>query len=145
MLFRSTDEMALVKRLVSLGHAARNQAQIRLRQPLSEAAFAVARAEERDIVKRYSELIRDELNVKEVRLLDAVREAAEYQLKPLPKQLGQKYGAQFPAIRSAILALDADQIAPKLLAEEVVTVEADGEQVEILASEVDVLVSPREG
>ncbi len=140
-----TVEMALVKRLVSLGHAARNQAQIKLRQPLREAAFAVAKASERTIVARFADLIRDELNVKEVRLLDAVREAAEYQLKPLPKQLGQKHGAMFPAVRGALLQLDADPAAQKLLSGESIELEIDGQAIEVLPSEVEIQISPREG
>ena len=140
-----TEEMALVKRLVSLGHAARNQAQIRLRQPLSEAAFAVAKASERDTVAQYADIIRDELNVKEVRLLDAVREAAEYQLKPLPMQLGQKHGALFPVIRSAVLKLDADPAAQKFLSGESIELDIDGQTIDVLPSEVEVLISPREG
>ena len=142
---RLTTEMGLVKRLVSLGHAARNQAQIRLRQPLGEAAFAVAGSSERAVVRAYSELIREELNVKEVRLLDTVREAAEYALKPLPKQLGQKHGAKFPAIRGAVLALDADKSAQQLLNGESIVVVVEGEEVEILPSEVEVLISPLKG
>ena len=140
-----TDEMALVKRLVSLGHAARNQTQIRLRQPLREAAFAVAKESERGAVAQYADLIRDELNVKEVRLLDAVREAVRYQLKPLPKQLGQKHGARFPAIRSALLALNADPAAQRLLGGDSIELKIDGERIEVLPSEVEVLVSPLKG
>jgi isoleucyl-tRNA synthetase len=140
-----TAEMALVKRLVSLGHAARNQAQIRLRQPLREAAFAVARASEREVVSQYSDIIREELNVKEVRLLDAVREAAEYQLKPLPMQLGQKYGAKFPAIRGALLELDADSAAQQLLNGESIELEIESQTIKVLPSEVEVQISPRKG
>jgi isoleucyl-tRNA synthetase len=140
-----TAEMALVKRLVSLGHAARNQAQIRLRQPLREAAFAVSKASEREVVGRYKDIIQEELNVKQVRLLDTVQEAAEYKLKPLPMQLGQKYGAQFPAIRTAVLELDADLAAQKLLSGESILLEFDGLEIKLLPSEVEVQISPREG
>ncbi len=140
-----TEEMALVKRLVSLGHAARNQAQLRLRQPLSEVAFAVAQDPEKGVVARYAAIIREELNVKEVRLLDAVREAAEYRLNPLPKQLGRKYGARFPAVRSAVLALDADSAAQRLLNGDSIELQIEGESVELLPSEVEVRISPKVG
>ena len=140
-----TAEMALVKRLVSLGHAARNQAQIRLRQPLREAAFAVSKASEREVVGRYEHIIQEELNVKQVRLLDTVQEAAEYRLKPFPKQLGQKYGAQFPAIRTAVLELDADPAAQILLSGKSILLEVEGKQIELLPTEVEVQISPREG
>ena len=41
-----------------------------------------------------------------MRVLSAAGEAVSYSLNPLPKQLGQKYGSRFPAIRQALLALD---------------------------------------
>jgi isoleucyl-tRNA synthetase len=58
------DEMRLVMRLASLGHAARNQAGIKVRQPLAEAAFSVGRPEEAQALERHADLLSDELNVK---------------------------------------------------------------------------------
>ena len=57
------------------------------------------------------EIVEDELNVKHVRTLDATTEAVSYTLNPLPKQLGQKHGRQYPAIRQAILALETEPTA----------------------------------
>jgi isoleucyl-tRNA synthetase len=48
--------------------------------------------------------------VKQVRLLDASTEAVSHTVKPLPKQLGQKYGNKFPAIQKAILAMNAKKL-----------------------------------
>ncbi len=139
------NEMSLVLRLVSLGHAARNKANRKLRQPLSEIAFAVGLEKEQDIVTRYSELIANELNVKSVRLLDASAEVVSYQLKPLPKQLGQKYGARFPLIRDAILRLDPRAGAKKLQDGKPVEVEVNEDKFEILPEEVEVIVEAKEG
>jgi isoleucyl-tRNA synthetase len=136
--------MALVMRLVSLGHSARNQSGLKLRQPLSEAAFAVATSEERRTVERHASLIAEELNVKRVRLLDALTEAASYQLKPLPKQLGQRFGARFPAIRQAVLALEADR-APPAAAGESIQIELDGEPVTLTSEEVEVRLEAHPG
>ncbi|MFX1542768.1 MAG: isoleucine--tRNA ligase [Promethearchaeota archaeon] len=138
-------EMALVLRLVSLGHAARNQANRKLRQPLSEIAFAVGMDKERDVVMRYADLVGDELNVKHVRLLDVTGEVVSYQLKPLPKQLGQKYGSHFPALRNAILGLDPRESSTHLQAGESIEVEVNGEKFEILPDEVEVIVEAKEG
>ncbi len=101
-------DMGLVIKLVSLGHAARQKGNRKVRQPLQEAAFSVGTQTERRAVEMYAELIEDELNVKKVRLLDTAVEAVSHTLKPLPKQLGQKYGSRFPAIRDALLASDAE-------------------------------------
>ncbi|NIS80011.1 MAG: class I tRNA ligase family protein [Anaerolineales bacterium] len=142
-------DMALVMRLVSLGHAARNQANQKLRQPLEEAAFFVGSKREAEAIRRHAELLREELNVKNIRLLDAVTEAATFRLRPLPKQLGQKYGAQFPAIRKAIQNLDAvrrDEIASQLLLKgSSFQVVVEGEKVEILPDEVEVQIDAHEG
>ena len=138
-------EMALVMKLVSLGHAARNKANRKVRQPLAEVAFAVGNREEGEIALAHADLLEDELNVKKVRLLNAANEAVSFSLNPLPKQLGQKYGSKFPEIRKAVLALDAEKTASSLLAGNAVKVEADGESYWLLPEEVEVRVNARSG
>jgi isoleucyl-tRNA synthetase len=131
-------EMALVMRLASLGHAARNKANRKVRQPLAEVAFSVGSREERDVIYHYADLLVDELNVKKVRALDTASEAVDYSLNPLPKQLGQKYASRFPAIRKAILTLEPISSAQRLLSGQSVSVTVDGETVEILPEELEI-------
>ncbi len=138
-------EMALVMRLASLGHAARNKAGRKLRQPLAEAAFAVGNARERDVVRRHADLLADELNVKSVRLLDAAAEAVDFSLHPFPKQLGQKYGSRFPAVRQAILALPAEAAAMRLLSGQSIEIEVQGERLTVMPEEVEVRVKAHQG
>jgi isoleucyl-tRNA synthetase len=138
-------EMDLVMKLTSLGHASRNKANRKVRQPLSEVAFSVGSQEEERVVRLYSELLADELNVKKVRLLNATGEAVSYGLNPLPKQLGQKYGSLFPEIRKAIMVMDVESTALRLLAGENLKIEAAGREMEILPEEVEVRLQAREG
>ena len=138
-------EMALVMKLVSLGHNARQKANRKVRQPLVEAAFTLARPEERHAVETYADLITDELNVKKIRLLDASGEAASFAVKPLPKQLGQKYGNKFPGLAMAITALDTSVVAPIFLAGQPVTVTLEGQEYAILPEEVEVRAQAKEG
>ncbi|NPV84647.1 MAG: isoleucine--tRNA ligase [Anaerolineae bacterium] len=138
-------DMALVLKLVSLGHAARNKANRKVRQPLAEAAFAVGSAEELGVLELYADLLMDELNVKKVRALSTAGEAVDFSLNPLPKQLGQKYASRFPEVRKAILALDAEKAAQRLLAGESLTISVSGEEIEILPEEVEVRVQAHSG
>lgn len=138
-------DMALVMRLASLGHAARSKANRKVRQPLSEAAFSTASVAERRVVAEYEDLLMDELNVKKVRMLDASTEALVHTIKPLPKQLGQKYGNKFPVLQKAILALSAEDVAHALLVEGVLKLEVDGVSYDILPAEVEVKSLAREG
>ena len=137
--------MALVMKMVSLGHSARQKANRRVRQPLAEVAITVRNEEERNAIEAHAELISDELNVKQVRLLDTSNEAAAFSLKPLPKQLGQKYGNRFPGLANAIKALDAETSARLLLAGEPISVEVDHQNYEIFPDEVEVHAEAREG
>ncbi len=138
-------EMSLVMKLASVGHAARNKANRKVRQPLSEVAFSVGNADEIRVVEAYADLLKDELNVKQVRALDTASEAVAYSLNPLPKQLGQKYGSRFPAVRQALLGLNPEQAARSLLDGKPVEVAVDGEVLSILPEEVEVRVQAREG
>jgi len=138
-------EMALVMKLASLGHAARNKANRKVRQPLAEAAFSTGSADERRVLSQYAELLEDELNVKRVRALDAAGEAVSYLLNPLPKQLGQKYGKLFPAISKAIKSMDVDVCARTLLSGEALKVTVDEQTFDILPEEVEVRAQAREG
>lgn len=138
-------DMALVMKLVSLGHSARQKANRKVRQPLAEAAFSVGNISERDAVYAFADLLADELNVKHVRLLDASTEAVSHAVKPLPKQLGQKYGNKFPAIQKAILAMNAEEAAHTLLKGKTLKVKADGETFDILPEEVEVKTQAKEG
>jgi isoleucyl-tRNA synthetase len=138
-------KMNLVMRLVSLGHAARNKSGIKVRQPLQEAAFAVSSMRDASVVEEYADLLQDELNVKKVRALSAASEAAAFELVPLPKQLGQKYKDQYPKVREAIMALDAEKSAQRLLTGESLLVEVDGQSLEVSPEEIEVRVQAREG
>ncbi|MFO7583342.1 MAG: isoleucine--tRNA ligase [Anaerolineales bacterium] len=138
-------DMRLVMRLASLGHAARAKANRKVRQPLSEAAFSVGNPDERRAVHDFDDLLTDELNVKKVRLLDASTEAVSHSVKPLPKQLGQKYGNKFPAIAKAIQAMSAEETAHIFVSGQTLKVEVDGEAYDILADEVEVKTLAKEG
>jgi isoleucyl-tRNA synthetase len=138
-------EMALVMRLASLGHAARNKANRKVRQPLAEVAFAVSNRDEAKVVIDHTDLLEDELNVKQVRLLNAAGEAVSFALNPLPKQLGQKYGNLYPELRKAILALDVDKTATTLLAGQTAHVKAAGKDYEILPEEIEVRMQAKSG
>ena len=143
------DEMALVRRLVSLGLSARNAAQIGVRQPLANAQFALRDVSEASVVERHADLIKSELNIKDVIVLGADEASAFaattiYSLNPLPRFLGRKYGGDFKAIQSALR--DGDQasvrpLAEKLLAGEDIIVEVDGSSFEILNDECEVKAS----
>jgi isoleucyl-tRNA synthetase len=135
----------LAMRLASLGHAARNQAGIKVRQPLAQALAAVREAAERESLQRTAGQLAEELNVKEVAVLDDVTQVASYVVTAVPALLGKKYGTHFPAVRSALGALDPVAVAQTVAKGEVIALTVDGEELTLLPEEVAVQVEAREG
>ena len=105
--------MALARETVRLGLGARGKAKIKIRQPLREAAV-VADAREREAIERLVEVVREELNVQEVRFVATAEELGSYDVKANYRTLGPKFGKDMPRAAEAIAALDPAHVAGKL-------------------------------
>ena len=136
--------MRLTQRLASVGHAARNKAAIKVRQPLGEAIVAVRTPSEAATVAAQAELLADEWNVQKVST-SGESELVNYRVRVNPARLGPKWGKKLPAIRQAVEASDAATLAHSLRAGEPVTVQVDGEPIELLPEEMNVEVMERPG
>jgi len=96
-------------------------------------------------LERFADLLVDELNVKHVRALGSAGEAVSYTLKPLPKQLGQKYKGLFPKVSKAVQEVDPEQAARSLLSGQAVKVPVEGILLDIQPDEVEVRAEARSG
>ncbi len=142
------EAMDLSQRLVSLGRAARESANLRVRQPLAEAAFAVRTAGDRKSVDLLADLIAEELNVKQLTVLDDAGQVVAYRLNPLPALLGKKYGKDFPRLQKALREGDPGDVrtwATSLLNGETLKLELDGDTFEVTPEECEVLREAAEG
>jgi isoleucyl-tRNA synthetase len=80
-----------------------------------------------------------------VAVLDDVTQVANYVVTAVPALLGKKYGTRFPAVRSALGALDPVAVAQTVAKGEVIALTVDGEELTLLPEEVAVQVEAREG
>ncbi len=94
--------MEKVLEIVVLGRAARNGANIKNRQPLSKMYVSLDGA----LAEQFTDIIKDELNIKQVVLSGDVSDMVTYSFKPQLKTVGPKYGRQLNEIRTALLELD---------------------------------------
>ncbi|MBN1200434.1 MAG: isoleucine--tRNA ligase [Anaerolineae bacterium] len=135
------DDMRLAQKLVSLGHAARNSASLKVRQPLAEAVFVVRFNAEQDAVRELEGTIAEELNVKAVRLADSAEKIVTYKLNPLPQVLGRALKGDFPKVQKALREgdpADVDRWAKALLAGDTITVEVDGTSYDVTPEQCEV-------
>jgi isoleucyl-tRNA synthetase len=138
-------DMELVQRVTSLGHAARQSANLKVRQPLAQVVVRTRTAEERAGLARLQQLVLDELNVKGLAFADAAGELVDVQVFPYPKQLGQKYGKGYPKIRQAMAQMDQFALASRFQAGETVEITAEGEPYAVAPEDVEVRSTPRQG
>lgn len=132
--------MEEVLKVAVLGRAARNQANIKNRQPLSELLI-VGGVKINEELRR---VIADELNVKAVKYADDAEEYVSYEVKPQLKTLGPKYGKKLNAIR-ALMATDAANMVAKTKNGGVYTAQIDGEEISLTEGDLLVFVKNKEG
>ena len=86
-------EIHLVRLIVNLGHSVRAKAKIKVRQPLRKVSVAVPKGTDHAIIESHRDVILEELNVKEMDVIDEAGELVEYMVTPNSKVLGPKYGS----------------------------------------------------
>ena len=136
--------MAVVRSTVALGHAARAQTRLKVRQPL-RAAVVVATGDERAAIERFDGLIRDELNVHELRFVSEADELGEVELKPNYRALGPRFGAQMPTAAAAVAALDAAHAVATLRGGGTVAIAVGGDDHPLTLDDLLVTMRPLEG
>ncbi|HOA14998.1 MAG TPA: isoleucine--tRNA ligase [Bacillota bacterium] len=137
-------KMDLAEEVVYLGRLARNTVNIKNRQPLSKIIVESSDDQVKADLMHLSDLVKDELNVKEIGFLDDLSSYASYKVKPRFDLLGKKLGPKMKAV-AALLASDNGELASKAVENKSMVLEVEGEQVEIAASEVIVETIQKEG
>jgi isoleucyl-tRNA synthetase len=138
------EDMAVARDAIELGRAARAQAKIKVRQPLSEAVV-VAAGRERASIERFAELLLEDLNVKSVRFVSEAEELGQWELKPNYRALGPRFGKRMPAVAEAVAALDAQRAAGVLRGAGSVGISIDGKEHPLTADDVQLVLQPLEG
>ncbi|MGO4256291.1 isoleucine--tRNA ligase [Marmoricola sp. RAF53] len=139
-----SDAVAIARRLVELGRAARADAKVRTRQPLRRALVGTAAYERLDDELRAE--VADELNLGQIEPLSAAgADLVDHSAKGNFRALGKRFAKQTPTVAAAIAEADASALAASLAATGRATVTVEGAEVEVLADEVIVSERPREG
>ncbi|MEI8019607.1 MAG: DUF5915 domain-containing protein, partial [Schlesneria sp.] len=131
------ESMAAAQTVVALGHKLRDEADRRVRQPLPELRVSTSNLEQRHAIERLSDLVREELNVKQVTVCDSLADIVKYVYKANLKTLGPKYGKLLNLLREKLPSVDANLMAPIRLGQSV-TVTLDGHEIKLESEDVQV-------
>ena len=126
------ENMDNVLKLVVMGRACRNTANIKNRQPIGKM-FVKA---EFDVPQFYREIIEEELNVKEMEMADDVRAFTSYTFKPQLKTVGPKYGKLLGGIKTALQELDGNAAMDELNADGSLKLQINGQEVTLFREDL---------
>ncbi len=137
-------DMDLVIQICGLGRSARNKAGIKLRQPLQEAKV-VAEKPLLGRLERFTDLITDELNLKDLVLTSQEDELVDHEIVLRANLLGKKYGRRFSELREAVALVDTELLLQKLRKGSSVEVPLGDEPITLLPEELEIRLNPKEG
>jgi isoleucyl-tRNA synthetase len=137
--------MAAIQRIVRLGHAARNLHGLKTRQPLAAVTLVTADESLPGVVEPYADLLRDELNVKDIRWAADRTVYVHHEVKPIFPKTGPRFGKRMPEVKKALDAADGDVLAAELERTGKVTIQLADGPADLSAEEVEVRLIEREG
>jgi len=136
--------MEAVRLTVELGRAARAQAKAKMRQPLRRAVI-VANDVEREAILARAELVKAELNVKELDFVSEESELVSYAVKPNYRSLGPRFGKRMPQVAAAVGALDPVHVAGVMSGGGEVGINVDGDEHALGPDELTLSLQPLDG
>lgn len=135
------DNMDEVLKIVVMGRAARNTANIKNRQPIGQMFVKAPHT----LPVFYQEIIEEELNVKKVVFTDDVRDFTSYSFKPQLKTVGPKYGKQLGNIKNALLEVNGNEAMDTLNNSGALTFTFNGEEVVLTKEDLLIDTAQTEG
>ncbi|MCP4569840.1 MAG: isoleucine--tRNA ligase [FCB group bacterium] len=139
---RLEEEMAFVKKVVSLALSARKRKSLKVRQPLARILIHAANG-----VKPSSdvgEIILRELNIKKVEYIEEAGEVMSYNAKPVFAKLGPKVGKAMGQVAQKIKSLSSDEVK-RFLSEGRFTIDMEGRELDLTEEEIEVAREEKDG
>ena len=140
-----SEQMALVREIVSLGRSARMGAKLKVRQPLSLVEVVCCDSTHQEWLEEHAGLIREELNVKKVEFSLEADQYISYNVLPDLKRLGPKLGKQIPALKKLLAQTDGGEILAQIEAHGQVTLELPQGPVTLDSDDIQVRMQAKQG
>ena len=134
-------DMKELLEIVVLGRACRNTANIKNRQPIGTMYVKA----EKKMGEFYTDIIADELNIKEVKFADDVESFISYSFKPQLRTVGPKYGKLLGGIKQALTDIDGTAAMKELRGNGVLKLDINGNDVELTEEDLLIETAQTEG
>ena len=135
------ERMDLVRDLISLGRNAREEAKVKVRQPISEV---ILDGKNKKVISDLVDLIKEELNVKEVKFESDLSKYINFVIKPNFKEVGKILGPKMKLFQEALTKLSTDEKMALKDGKEI-TILLDNEEFTVTDTMVEIRVESKEG
>jgi isoleucyl-tRNA synthetase len=137
--------MELLRQIASQGLSARMGAKLKVRQPLSGVTVVLTSDQDQAWLETHAELLKTELNVRNVTFTLDAEEYVTYQVVPNFKLLGPRVGKLMPKVKQAFAEADGASMLASLTADGKTSIDVEGESIELTSEDVEVRLKAKEG
>ncbi len=140
-----SEQMIVLREIASLGRSARMEASLKVRQPLARVEVILGDARHQAWLQEHDELLKEELNVKEVAYAQDAEQYIEYQVVPNFKQLGPRVGKLMPVVKKTLMTADGGELLAELNRDGQVALDLGEETIQLDKQDIEVRLQAREG
>ena len=140
-----SEQMQLLRELASLGRSARMNAKLKVRQPLSGVTVILNDEKHLQWLQSHGEILRTELNVKDVAYTSDAGQYVSYQVIPNFKRVGPRVGKLMPVVKKTLAEANGGEMLAEMEASGVVTLNVDGQEIKLDSEDIEVRLSANDG
>ncbi len=140
-----SQSMRLLREIASLGRAARSAAKLKVRLPLSRVEVVLASDQHIAWLQTHDELVREELNVKEVAYTTDGADYVQYSIVPNFKRLGPRVGKQIQALKAELAKADGNELLEQLKSNGFVSILLGGEELRLDNEDIEIRLQAKDG
>ncbi len=138
-------KMKLLREIASLGRSARMESRLKVRQPLSRVEVTLIDDAHAAWLKAHDEIVREELNVKEIHYASGSNPYIKYEVLPNFRGLGPKVGKLLPKLKAVLGNADGRALLDELTSKGSISLSLDGTPIELDSNDVEIRLKAKEG
>jgi isoleucyl-tRNA synthetase len=139
------ERMGLLRQIASLGRSARMDSKLKVRQPLSRVEVTLASDSHIDWLVSHDDIVREELNVKEIHYTSGSSPFVTYSVQPNFRNLGPRVGPLLPKLKAALGAASGAELMDQMSRNGKIVLAIDGKELQLDGQDIQVRLSAKEG
>ncbi len=137
--------MALLREIASLGRSARMEAKLKVRQPLGRVEVTLADEQHIEWLMKHDDIVREELNVKEIHYASGASPFVEYSVQPNFRKLGPRVGPLLPKVKQALATASGAQMLEQMTLHGKISLTIDGKNIDLDNEDIQVRMNAKAG